>query len=237
VLFLRDITTLRNRERELQRQNERLDQFASTVSHDLRNPLNVAQGRLELAQIDSESEHLAHIENAHERMEVLIDDLLTLARTGQAVEEPDLVALADVASDAWDNTDIDDCAFNSSIPAATQIKADRDRLLHVFENLYRNAADHNNPPLTVRVGMITDSDPSTDNGQRTGFFVEDSGNGIPEEQRENIFDHEFTTASNGTGLGLSIVKDIVEAHGWNIRLAHGADGGARFEITGIDIDR
>lgn len=85
--------------------------------------------------------------------------------------------------------------------------------------------------------MITDSDPSTDNSQRTGFFVEDNGNGIPEEQRENIFDHGFTTASNGTGLGLSIVKDIVEAHRWNIRLAHGADGGARFEITGIDIGR
>jgi PAS domain S-box-containing protein len=237
VLFLRDITTLRNRERELQRQNERLDQFASTVSHDLRNPLNVAKGRLELAQQDSESEHLAPIESEHERMETLIDDLLTLARVGQTVEDTDLVALADVASDAWDHTDIDACTFNSSIPMETQVEADRDRLLHVFENLYRNAADHNDPPLTVRVGMITDSDSVTDNDQRTGFFVEDNGSGIPEEHRENIFDHGFTSVTNGTGFGLSIVNDIVEAHGWNIYVADGTDGGARFEITGIDIDR
>jgi PAS domain S-box-containing protein len=237
VLFLRDITTLRNRERELQRQNERLNQFASTVSHDLRNPLNVAEGRLELAQKDSESEHLAPIENAHERMETLIDDLLTLARVGQTVEDTDLVALGDVASDAWDHTDMDTCTFNSSIPPETQIEADRNRLLHVFENLYRNAADHNDPPLTVRVGMITDSDSVTDNDQRTGFFVEDNGSGIPEEHRENILDHGFTTVANGTGLGLSIVNDIVEAHGWNMHVVDGTDGGARFNITGIDIDQ
>jgi signal transduction histidine kinase len=182
VLFLRDITTLRDRERELQRQNERLDRFASTVSHDLRNPLNVARGRLELAQRDTESEHFAPIENAHERMELLIDDLLTLARSDQTVEETDLVALADVASDAWAHTDMDDCRFDSSIPATTRLEADRDRLLHVFENLYRNAVDHNDPPLTVRVGLIAASDSSTDDDQSTGFFIEDNGTGIPEER-------------------------------------------------------
>lgn len=236
LLFLRDVTTLRNRERQLQRQNERLEQFASTVSHDLRNPLNVAQGRLELARRESESEHLAHIESAHERMEALIEDLLTLARAGQTVEDTAPVDLADTARDAWIHADVPDCTFESSVPGAAQLEADRDRLLRVFENLYRNAADHNDAPVTVRVGLLEGGEPSTD-GRQTGFFIEDTGNGIPDEQRDTVFEHGYTTSSDGTGFGLSIVRDIVEAHGWNIRVADGTDGGARFEVTGTDVSR
>jgi len=79
------------REQELERQNERLDQFTSIVSHDLRNPLNVAQGRLDLAADDVDSEHLAGVADAHDRMEALVEDLLSLARQGETVDDTEPV--------------------------------------------------------------------------------------------------------------------------------------------------
>jgi signal transduction histidine kinase len=235
--YLIQDVTMRQERLELQRKNERLNQFTSVVSHDLRNPLNVAQGRLQLVQQSYESEHLATIENAHDRMEALIEDLLTLARAGQTVEETDVVELADVASDAWDHTDVADCEFESAVPVGTKLEADRDRVLHVFENLYRNATDHNDSPVTVRVGLLGDHELSTDGSPQSGFFIEDTGSGIPEGQRDEIFEHGYTTSTDGTGFGLSIVHDIVEAHGWNIRITDGADGGARFEITGVEVSQ
>jgi signal transduction histidine kinase len=64
----------------------------------------------------------------------------------------------------------------------------------------------------------------------TGFFVEDDGPGIPEDERDQIFDHGYTTNESGTGFGLSIVTTIVEALGWEINAKKATDGGARFEI-------
>lgn len=86
---------------QLQRQNEQLEEFANVVSHDLRNPLNVAQGRLELAQGQHDSEHLNAIGKAHTRMEALIEDLLTLAREGHGVTEFTAVDLSALIDNCW----------------------------------------------------------------------------------------------------------------------------------------
>jgi len=75
VGVIRDVRERKRREEALRRKNERLEEFASIVSHDLRNPLNVAQGRLDLAREEYDSEHLEVVANAHERMAALIDDL------------------------------------------------------------------------------------------------------------------------------------------------------------------
>jgi signal transduction histidine kinase len=113
------------------------------------------------------------------------------------------------------------------------VEGDPDRLLHVFENLFRNAVEHGGPDVTVRVGPI--SRPAFEAGKNvgSGFFVADDGPGIPEERRETVFEAGHTTHSEGTGLGLSIVEQFVEAHGWSIRVTESADGGARFEVTGV----
>jgi PAS domain S-box-containing protein len=231
-----DITRHKQRERRLARQNDRLDKFASVACHDLRNPLHVAKGNLSLAQEDNDSEHLQQIDTALERMDTLIEDLLTLARSGQDIEDSDFVPLADVARYAWTTTDINNCFFESSVPDSLRLRADRERLLQIFENLYRNAADHNDPPLTICVGTLEQPRGNTA-GEPTGFFIEDTGSGIPQTKRESIFEHGYTTSEDGTGFGLSIVRDIVDAHGWRIKVTEGADGGARFEIRGIEIDQ
>ena len=69
----------------------------------------------------------------------------------------------------------------------------------------------------------------------TGFYIEDDGQGIPPERRDKVFDIGYSTADEGTGFGLAIVRRIAEAHGWNISAVEASTGGARFEITGVDI--
>ena len=234
LLVLRDITEQKEQEQQLRRQNERLDQFASLVSHDLRNPLHVADSNLALA---AETGERARIETAREnldRMETIIEELLTMARAGLSVEDTEAVSIATVADESWHHAQTAGTTLDLQVPESTTVEADRDRLLHVFENLVRNAVDHNDPPLTVSVGTL-ESESSTGDERTTGFYVEDDGDGIPESQRGDVFEYGFTTTSDGTGFGLSIVQDIVDAHGWSIRVTEGEEGGARFEITGAEV--
>ncbi len=209
-----------SREQELQLQNNRLEEFASVVSHDLRNPLNVAQGRLEMAQSEHESEHLDCATQACDRMERLIEDLLTLAREGAKVQKTETVDIGVLAEKCWETVETPEADIRVEMEQSEQ--ADRSRLRQLLENLYRNAIEHGGESVTVTVGELDD-----------GFYVEDDGSGIPSDQRESVFDTGYSTADDGTGFGLSIVKQVVEAHGWDIGVTEGADGGARFEITGI----
>ena len=230
-----DITDFIEQRQALERKNEQLDRFAGMISHDLRNPLAVAMGRLELAQEKFDSKDLDAVQDAHDRMEAMIGDLLTLAKTGEVIEATERFALADVTKEAWRTTDTGNCTFETSIPDTVELVADRDRVLHVFENIYRNAADHNETAVTVRVGLLDRHESATDKNQWLGFFIEDTGHGIPADQQANVFEEGYTTSSIGTGYGLSIVRDIVEAHGGEIRVTNEPEGGARFEITGFEI--
>ena len=225
VGVLRDTTERKEQERELRRQNERLEEFVGVVSHDLRNPLNVARGRLEFALEDCESDHLAHVDRAHDRMETLIDDLLTLAREGEAVRELAPVALDTVIRDCWETVTTGDATLR--VETDLTVRADRGRLQQLFENLISNAVDHAGPDVTVTVGTLDDE-------ERPGFFVADDGPGIPAAERERVFESGYSTAPDGTGFGLPIVAEIAEAHGWTVTVTESADDGARFEITGAE---
>ncbi len=212
---------LEERKRTLERQNERLDAFTSVVSHDLRNPLNVASGRLELAKDDCESEHLAEVDLALDRMETLIDELLELARQDEAVGEQESIVLAALLENCWTTVETNDATLN--IDVERTVTADKSRLQQVFENLFRNAIEHGGEDVTITVGECED-----------GFYIEDDGPGILEDEREEIFETGYSTSDEGTGFGLSIVKEIVEAQGWEITVTEGSDGGARFEISDVE---
>jgi len=218
----RDITDRKERSRQLRREVERLEEFASVISHDLRNPLNVAQGRLALLSEEIDSDHIEPIDRSLDRMEAIIEDTLTLARQGKTVGETEAVAIADVIGQCWESVATGGATL--SFDEQFTIRADRDRLRHVFENLFRNAVTHGGPEVTVRIGR-TDS----------GFYVEDDGAGIPDGDRESIFEPGYTTVEGGTGFGLTIVRQIAEAHGWTVTATAGTDGGARFEFDGVDI--
>ena len=213
---------LREREQALLRQNERLEEFAGVVSHDLRSPLTVAKGNAYLVRETGEDAHLDELEAALDRMEQLIDDLLTLARQGESVDETEPVPTADVVEAAWRSVDTADATLD--LGGVDDIEADSGRLQQLLENLFRNAVEHGGEDVTVGVGPMTG-----------GFYVEDDGVGLPDGEYDRLFETGFTTDQNhGTGFGLSIVEQIAEAHGWTIRVAESDEGGARFEFTGVE---
>ena len=212
---------LTERTATLEHKNERLEQFTSFVSHDLRNPLNVAQLELELAARECDSDHLDSVADSHDRMASLIDDLLVFTRSDRTVESTEPMSLASVAEMSWTSVDTADATL--VVETDTWIEADRGRLQQLFENLFRNAVEHAGHDVTITVG-----------GTETGFFVADDGPGIPAEGREQVFESGYSTNQSGTGLGLAIVAEIVDAHGWAVRATESEDGGARIEVTGIE---
>lgn len=228
----RDVTDLVERERELERKNERLSEFAGIVSHDLRNPLQVFAGRLAQLAEDREradspadvplDEHLPSMERSVDRMQTLVDDLLTLASQDAALSETRPVGLADLAREAWTTTD----APEATLAVATDrtVRADPSRLQQVLENCFRNAVDHGPGDVTVTVGDLDDHE---------GFFVADDGPGIPEAERDAIFEQGYSTDPDGTGFGLGIVSEVAAAHGWTVVVVESETGGARFEFRGV----
>ena len=223
---------LEKRSEQLARENERLDEFTSIVSHDLRNPLNVAALQLELVSEEFESERIETAMEALDRTQTLISDLLALAREGETVSEFDTVRLDRVTRRAWQHVETGSATVTLQTKAS--IEADRSRLQQLLSNLFRNAVEHGcsdresgseqtDENLKITVGML-------DNG----FYVEDNGIGIPDEIRSEIFQHGVSKATDSMGIGLAIVRRIAEAHDWSIRAEKSDSGGARFEITDVD---
>ncbi|MXR41498.1 GAF domain-containing protein [Halobaculum sp. WSA2] len=210
---------LGERTESLRRKNERLDEFASIVSHDLRNPLNVARGYVELAIEEDDTDELPAALDALDRMEDLVDATLSLAREGRDVEETEPTDVGDLAREAW--AVVDAPAATLVVEDAPTVPADPERLRTLLENCLRNAVDHAGRDVTVVVGATPD-----------GFFVADDGPGIPEGEREAALERGYTTADDGTGFGLAIVADIARAHGWTTELSESADGGLRLTFDG-----
>jgi signal transduction histidine kinase len=224
-----------------------VDRIASVISHDLRNPLDVANAHLRAARNSGDAEHFDQVEQAHDRMERIVRDVLTLARGKHVLDVTANVDVGAVAEDAWAIVETKSASLTvgDDLP---NTDADPDRLQRLFENLFRNAVEHasTSPP-----SHAPDRDEANTNGvdgrdgssaphgvQVTvgradgGFFVADDGAGIPAEVRQRVFEPGYSTngANSGTGLGLTIVERIAEAHDWTVSLAAGSAGGARFEF-------
>jgi signal transduction histidine kinase len=228
LAHLRDETDRERRCDRLERENARLDRFASVISHDLRNPLDVALGRTNALRerVDDPdiAEELAEIRDAHDRMRRIITDVLSLAREGEEIDSTEPVSVGTLAEEAWSTVATGDATVATEVDRV--VSADRDRLAQVFENLFRNAVQHAGPEVAVTVGSLED-----------GFYVADDGPGIPHEDRERVLEPGYTASGSGTGLGLAIVRKVVDAHGWDLAVTESAAGGARFEVSGVDPER
>ena len=200
---------------------DRLEELASILSHDVKSPLQVARGNVELAMGTCPDERLKTTLAALDRIEELADDLAMLARTDGRVGSMEVVELAEIAGTAW--TTVESPGASLTVEDSTALVADRSTTIQLLENLFANAVTHAGPDVTVRIGVHED-----------GIYVADDGPGIPPDQREAVFDWGNTGGGGSNGLGLAIVRRIAEAHGWTATVAESREGGARFEITGVD---
>jgi signal transduction histidine kinase len=224
-----------------------VDHVASVVSHDLRNPLDVARARLQAGRELDEDTHFDHVAQAHERMERIIQDVLTLARGEEVVEPDEPVDLGTVAEAAWETVETNGASLTIADPLPTAI-ADPDRVGRLFENLFRNAVEHgstNSGSDTRQAAQEHRSDDRQDakahdgvdvtlGRLEDGFYVADDGPGIPEADRDRVFSPGYSSDDHGTGLGLAIVARIVDLHGWSRAVTTAEGGGTRIEISGVD---
>ena len=208
---------------EMERQDERLAEVASVISHDLRNPLNVAMGRAELAAMDCESEHLEYVERSLRKMELLITDVLTIARKGSRITDAQPIEIENAATTAWyEATDTEHATLDLHDDLGT-VSSEGDRVQELFASLFSNAITHAGPEVTITVGRFED-----------GFFVADDGPGVSPDDPDTVFDYGYSTIDDGTGFGLPIVEHIAAAHGWSVAMVESDDGGARVEVRGVD---
>ena len=202
----------------------RTEQLARYLAHDLKNPLVVANGHLELAKETGDESALSRVEEALDRMDELIDDLSDVAEGGEVETTVHRTKLASVTATVWEQLthDTPNVDLDVAAPESALVLARESELRPLLENLFKNALVHGRTPpepLTVSVGVTND-----------GFYVADDGPGIPPAERDRVFDDGYSTGTGRTGAGLSIVKDIADANDWWVSVTDGENGGARFEF-------
>ncbi|WP_137284071.1 PAS domain S-box protein [Halorussus salinisoli] len=237
VGVVRDVTERNERERQLERQNERLDSFASLLAHELRNPVNIGQIYSQQLSRENSPKAVEYVTEAFDRIEDMIDVMLLVARGREAVSECSTVQLADVARQAW--SEIDTSEATLEVTTTQTIDVDDTYIRHLFRNLFENAVEHG--PTSSR----PEADDAVEHGGTdvtvtvgdlpTGFFVADDGAGIPDDDREAIFETGYTTASGngGMGLGLTFVQEMADVYEWECSVTESDAGGARFEFENV----
>jgi len=225
-----EVTERKERRDELERQNERLRRFANVISHDIRNPLQVATSALELAG-EGEEDAFDTVSDALDRIDAIVDDVQKLAKYGQSVIDPEPIDFPELVVQAWGIAGTPDGTLCTEDDLG-RIMGDEGPVSQLLENLFRNAVEHGSTDpgesITVRVGSLWVGE------ERVGFFVADDGPGIPDAERSSVFEAGYSSAADGSGYGLSIVREIADAHGWTIELESSRDGGVRFEIRDVD---
>ncbi len=223
VGFQRDVTDEHAARERHEEWIQLMQEFGDVLAHDLQSPLSVIRGRVELARETGDVTQLEGIDETIDRMAALIDDVATVMETGELVSEEAPVDVGAVAEAVWETLETGDASLARDDPPT--VVADENALRRLFENLLGNSLEHGGADVTVRVGALDDE---------PGFYVADDGPGIPAADRDDVFAPGFTTKADGTGFGMASVAQIVAAHGWEIRVTDGIDGGARFEIVADD---
>lgn len=230
-----DITEFKRKETELEILRDQFEKFSSNLRHELKNPLQVAIGHLELVEETGDERSLEHAMNALERIEEIMTDLESVAKDESSDPELGTNSPANIADSVWNVLHTKDATLENEIPASARTYTAKGTIRPLFENLFKNAVKHGSTSpasetqqdavthggddVTVRVGTLED-----------GFYVEDTGPGIPESERESVLEPGYTTTEGGSGMGLSIVADVSAQQGWDLEIGESDAGGARFEI-------
>jgi len=224
---------------EIEAKNAELERFTYTVSHDLKSPLITIKGFLGLLVSDARAGNygrmeadVRRIENAANKMQTLLDDLLEISRIGRIVNPPSEFSMTELAREAVELMDGSIQTGKVEIvidPAMPRVYADSQRIREVLQNIIENAVKY----------MGDQAGPRIEVGCRielpeTIFFVKDNGIGIEPKFHDKIFGlfDKLDPASPGTGIGLALVKRIIELHNGKIWVeSEGAGRGTAFCFT------
>jgi len=238
LLALEDISERKEIQRELERSNRDLEQFAYVASHDLQEPLRVVTSFTQLlakrykGKLDSDAdEFVAYIVDGADRMYRLINDLLAYARLGSHEAEFGATDCEAVLADALSNlgSAIEENGATVSHDPLPNVMADRDQLSRLFQNLLSNAIKfHAVDSPVVHISARRNEDEWL-------FSVRDNGIGIDPEHFERVFlifrRLHGRSEYSGTGVGLAICRKIVERHGGKIWIESQAGKGSTFYFT------
>lgn len=219
---------------ELSRSNADLEQFAYAASHDLKEPLRMITGYLDLLTVEygpslpqEAHECIRHAVDGASRMRVLIEGLLAYSRAGTRAPEYGLVELDSVLMEARENLASAIAESGGQIDSTDLpvVRADRIQMLQLFQNLIGNALKFRSArPPHVQVSAVGD-------GPHWRFEVSDNGIGIDEPFRERVFGmFQRLHGGNrypGSGIGLALCRRIVERHGGQIHAESSPEGGTR----------
>lgn len=242
----RDITDRKNAEqerehliRDLEEKNTEMESFTYTVSHDLKSPLvtimgflNVIKNHISQKEYDSVESYTDRVLNAAEKMRLLIEGLLNLARIGRIANPREKIVFADLVREVTEllSNQIDrhgvEVVIDDDLPV---VYGDRQRLMEVVLNLMENAIKftRSTDKPTVQVGS------QNSNGEQY-LFIQDNGIGIEPHYLQKIFGlfDKLDESSSGTGIGLAVVKRIIEYHNGMIWAeSEGPGTGTKFCFT------
>jgi signal transduction histidine kinase len=211
--------------------------FVSDAGHELRTPITIIRGHLELLGDDptEQRETLDLVTDELDRMSRFVDDLLLLARAEQPnFLRMEMVNVAPLAEELFAKAKaLGDRQWRLENHAKGWIVGDRQRLTQAVMNLAQNATQHTQPSDTITLGTALDRD-------KVRFWVRDTGRGIPQAEQARIFERFARSStsrrrSEGAGLGLAIVRAIAQAHGGTVELVSQPDQGATFTLV-IPVD-
>ena len=234
AVISKDITDRKRYEADLERSNERLQEFAYILSHDLQEPLRMVSSYVDLLEteldeyLDAETrEYMAFAVDGAERMRGMIDGLLQYSRVeteGESFTETDVAAVIEGVREDLQFA-LEDADAELVVGELPTVRADDDQLGQLFQNLVSNAIDHGGPGVRIEVSAT-----ETPGGYR--FAVSDDGPGIPANRQDDVFDlFETGIDSDGTGIGLAVCERIVARHDGEIRVESTEDEGTTFYVT------
>ncbi|MBN8655299.1 MAG: PAS domain S-box protein [Anaerolineae bacterium] len=224
---------------DLESKNTELERFTYTVSHDLKSPLVTINGFLGYLEQDAASgnmdrlkKDMQRIQDAVNKMQRLLNELLELSRIGRMMNSPQVNSFNELIHEALEIVQGRLSGLNVRVdiqPNLPVISGDKPRLVEVLQNLLDNAAKYmgNQPNPCIEIGCQNKED------GKPVFFVRDNGMGIAPEYHERIFGlfNKLDSTSEGTGIGLALVKRIIEVHGGKIWVESELGNGATFYFT------
>jgi PAS domain S-box-containing protein len=222
----------------LEAKTAEMERFIYTVSHDLKSPLITIKGFLGMIQEDLQAQDyrripgdMQRIDNAANKMQHLLEDLLELSRVGRVINMAERFSMSVLASETVEllHGILTQRHVRVSVqPDMPRILGDKERFREVYQNLIENASKF----------MGNQSDPHIEIGVRRDdiqpiFYVRDNGVGIAKEYQEMIFGlfDKLDQHSDGTGIGLALIKRIIELHGGRIWVESEPGQGATFYFT------